>query len=330
MSIEKSIIIPVYNAEDTIVDCLDSLTKQSINKEDFEVICIDDGSTDRTNKLLKNYNKILNYKVFTQVNKGPSQARNKGAELAEGDIILFTDSDCILDENWISEMLKPLEDKSIAGVQGAYKTKQNSIIALFDQIDIESRYNKMKKNDFIDSIGTYSAAYRRDVFMKYGGFNTNYKAASGEDFEFSFLLNKNGYRLVFTENAVCYHRHPDTINKYLKTKFSRGYWRTLLYKNYKNKIYNDTYTSFILKLQYLCIILFIILSVLVLLNFINKITPIIFAILFILLQFPFFFFSVKKNYKVALLSFIIVTLRSIFFLTGMMLGASHLIMGKLK
>ena len=330
MSIGKSIIIPVYNAEDTIVDCLDSLTKQTINKEDFEVICIDDGSTDRTNKLLKNYNQILNYKVITQVNKGPSRARNKGAELAVGDIILFTDSDCVLDRNWIGEMLKPLEDKYITGVQGAYKTKQNSIIALFDQIDIESRYNKMKKNDFIDSIGTYSAAYRRDVFMKYGGFNTNYKAACGEDIEFSFLLNKNGYRLVFTENAVCYHRHPDTIKKYLKTKFSRGYWRTLLYKNYKNKIYNDTYTSFILKLQYLCIILFIILSVLVLLNFINKLTPIVFAILFILLQFPFFFFSVKKNYKVALFSFLIVTLRSIFFLSGMMLGVSHLIMGKLK
>ena len=60
-------------------------------------------------------------------------------------------------------------------------------------------------------------------------------AASGEDIEFPFLLNKNGYKLVFAENAICYHKHPDTILKYLQIKFSRGYWRTLLYKNYKNK-----------------------------------------------------------------------------------------------
>ena len=330
MSVRISVVIPVYNAEDTIIDCLDSLAEQTINKEYYEVICIDDGSTDRTSKLLKKYIQIANYKIFNQINSGPARARNEGAELAVGDIILFTDSDCILDRNWISEMIKPLEDKSIAGVQGAYKTKQISIIALFDQIDIESRYNKMKKKNFIDSIGTYSAAYRRDIFMKYEGFNTNYKAASGEDIEFSFLLNKNGYKLVFAENAICYHKHPDTILKYLQIKFSRGYWRTLLYKNYKNKIYNDTYTSFILKLQYLCITLIFISSVLVLLNFISEMTPIVFFVFFMLLQFPFFFFAIKKNCRVAMFSFFIITFRSIFFLSGMIVGVSHLIMGKLK
>nr|ADI22506.1 glycosyltransferases, probably involved in cell wall biogenesis [uncultured verrucomicrobium HF0500_08N17] len=325
-----TVIIAVFNSEDTIIHCLDSLAEQSINREDFEVICVDDGSTDSTSKLLKEYNHILNYKVVRHENNGPAFSRNKGAQLAEGKIILFTDADCILDGNWIIEMIEPFKNESITGVQGSYRTKQKKLIALFDQIDMESRYKKLKKNDYIDSIATYSAAYRRDTFLKYGGFNTNYKQASGEDFELSFLLSKEGHKLIFSENAICYHKHPDSIIKYLKTKFSRGYWRTLLYKNFKNKIYNDTYTSLLLKLQYLSITLFFISTVLVLFNFISKTVPIVCVTLFILLQIPFFIFALKKNIKVAFLSFPIVTFRSIFFLSGMLLGVTHVIMGKLK
>ena len=95
MTINISIIIPVYNAENTILQCLNSLANQSINQKYYEVICIDDGSLDNSFAILTAYNNIKNLITITQQNNGPARARNKGAEKARGNIILFTDSDCI-------------------------------------------------------------------------------------------------------------------------------------------------------------------------------------------------------------------------------------------
>ena len=92
-----SIIIPVYNAENTIVKCLDSLANQSISQKYYEVICIDDGSLDNSFAILTAYNNIKNLTTITQPNNGPARARNNGTEKARGNILLFTDSDCVLD-----------------------------------------------------------------------------------------------------------------------------------------------------------------------------------------------------------------------------------------
>ena len=134
-----SVIIPMYNGESTIEKCLKALKQQSFNGK-FEVIVVDDGSTDNGANLAEK----LGVKVIRQKNKGPASARNNGAKIATGDIIVFTDSDCVPSESWLAEMAEPLKDKGITGVQGAYKTKQKKLIARFAQLEIESRYERMK------------------------------------------------------------------------------------------------------------------------------------------------------------------------------------------
>jgi len=223
-----SVVIPAYNSKAKITECLVSLKNQSYNKP-YEIIVVDDGSTDNTAKEAK---KSRDVRVIRQENAGPAKARNTGAKAAKGEIILFTDADCIADPDWISQMLKPFGDKKVVGVQGRYKTRQNGIVPIFTQLEIEQRYEKMKMEKSIDFIGSYSAAYRKDVFLKFNGFDESFPTASGEDPELSFRIAKAGHKMVFNPHAVTYHTHSTSLGRYLKSRYVRGYWGRLLYKKH--------------------------------------------------------------------------------------------------
>ena len=96
------VVIPVYNGEKTLKTCLTALEKQTIRRDEYEIIVVDDGSTDSSGELAK----AGADEYFYQENQGPASARNLGAQKANGDIILFTDSDCEPTENWIEEMCR--------------------------------------------------------------------------------------------------------------------------------------------------------------------------------------------------------------------------------
>lgn len=100
---ELSIIIPVYNSQDFIKDCIDSVFKQNI-KCSYEVICVNDGSTDDSLKILQSYNNKI--KIITTSNKGSSAARNTGLENSNGKYIFFIDSDDIIPDNTINKMIE--------------------------------------------------------------------------------------------------------------------------------------------------------------------------------------------------------------------------------
>lgn len=240
-----SIIIPAYNAENHLQACLDALLQQTIHPE--EIIVVDDGSTDGTRTIAESFSLVT---YLTQKNQGPAKARNAGAKKASGDIILFIDSDCVPEKNWLEEMLKPFEDENVVGVQGAYKTKQKSLTARFDQLDIEYRYERMKKKETIDWIGTYSAAYKRKVFLDARGFDETFPKASGEDSELSYRLAERGMILKFAPTAIVYHTHPDSLIHYLRVKFFRAYWRTRMYVKHPQKSVQDSYTPHVLKINF--------------------------------------------------------------------------------
>lgn len=251
MPLKASVIIPAYNAEKTISECLSALKKQTARPH--EVIVVDDGSGDGTACVSRK----LGARVIVQKNAGPATARNRGAKEAKGDILLFTDADCVPDRGWVKNMLEPFKDRSVSGVQGVYRTRQKSIVARFVQAEIEDRYRKMsqKPKDGIDFMGTYSAGYRRKVFQEFGGFDEGFPKASGEDPELSFRMASRGHMLVLNKCAVVSHTHPDSLEKYLRQKYWRAYWRVLLYKKHPDKMVKDSYTPQSLKLQIMLIYL---------------------------------------------------------------------------
>ena len=109
-----SVIVPVYNAEDTIKECVDSILSLNYPTDKLELIFVNNSSTDNTPIFLKEYDGRI--KIFHERKKGPAATRNKGILNSYGEIIAFTDADCSVDKNWLKKIVKPLQDISVPKV----------------------------------------------------------------------------------------------------------------------------------------------------------------------------------------------------------------------
>lgn len=307
-NIDISVIIPAYNAENTLHQCLSGLAAQTIPAERYEVILVDDGSTDQTRKIAEQFD--VTY-IF-QKNQGPAAARNRGVESARGSIILFTDSDCIPLPAWIEEMTGPFSDPDVIAVKGAYITNQKSPTARFAQVEFEERYNLLLNNDYIDMIDTYSAAFRKPVFLSFGGFDPSFPVANNEDTDLSYKMSTLGKKMVFNPNAIVEHlNHPACLKRYATLKFSRGYWRMIVYKRYPDKMMKDSYTPQTLKLQ----ILFLFMALLCLFSAVLmwKIfwyPFFLFFLLFCLVSLPFILLAIQKDFITGMTSPFFIAIRA--------------------
>ena len=238
-----SVIIPVYNGRQTLPACLEALQRQT--HPPTEVIVVDDGSTDDTAAIAAQFGVM----VLAQAKAGPAAARNRGAQAATGDILLFTDADCVPATDWVERMLAPFANPTVVGAKGEYHTRQRELVARFVQQEYQDRYDRMAARSQIDFVDTYSAAYRRYVFLAAGGFDRTFPTASVEDQEFSFRLAEQGYRLVYVPGAVVYHRHDRTVGDYVRRKYRIGFWKALVTRRYPAKLVHDSHTPQTLKAQ---------------------------------------------------------------------------------
>lgn len=247
-SVVASVIVPVFNGAGTLARCLDALTDQDIPRESYQIIVVDDGSTDATAGIARGYS--VTY--VRQDNRGPAMARNHGARLAAASILLFTDCDCVPARDWISEMLVCFNDPDVVAVKGAYRSHQRELMARFCQIEFEQRFALLEKSPSIDMVDTYSAGYRAQVFRDQGGFDTRFPKADNEDTELSYRMAAKGLKMVFNPRAIVFHLgHPNSVWRYARLKFSRGFWRMVVYKRYPARMVKDSYTPQTLKLQIL-------------------------------------------------------------------------------
>jgi len=237
-----SVIVPAYNADATLPACLQALQEQTLIPT--EVIVVDDGSTDGTASVAR----AAGVRLVQQPRQGPAAARNAGIAQAQGDLLLFTDADCIPAPAWVAEMTRPFADPLVAGVKGSYRTLQPQPIARLVQCEFEERYDLQASQASIDLVDSYSAAYRADVLRRQGAFNPAFSIAN-EDVELSYRLSRAGLRLLFNRQAIVYHRHPSSWADYMRRKIQRGYWRMLVYRLYPAKAVHDSYTPQNLKLQ---------------------------------------------------------------------------------
>ncbi len=185
--------------------------------------------------------------MIVQRNAGAAAARNAGAAVARGDLLLFTDADCAPVPGWIAALVAPFADSRVAGAKGTYLTHQREIISRFTQLEYEDRYDRMAGVETIDFVDTYSAAYRRDIFLANAGFDPAF--LFDEDQEFSFRLTEKGYRLVFAPAAQVYHRHNATPAAYMRRKFLMGHWKVPVTRRYPGRAVKDSHTPQALKLQ---------------------------------------------------------------------------------
>jgi len=314
---EVSVVVPARNAGQTIGECLDSLLTQSEPRERYEVIVVDDGSTDGTRQVVQGYEVTL----LDQPHEGPAAARNRGVAASSGEVVLFTDADCVPDGNWIEEMVRPFEDPGISGVKGVYRTRQRGIMPRFVQCEYEERYALMARQRWIDFVDTYSAGYRSQIFLTEGGFDTDYPDASVEDQELSFRLAERGYKMVFNPRAIVYHRHPETLRAYFGRKFNIGYWKVRVLRRHPGKALRDSHTPQTLKAQLgLVLVLFVVL-LLVPLRWAIWWAAVLITLLFLLSALPFTVRALRKDLLIGLLSPCFLFLRAVALGLGMIKGS---------
>ena len=313
-SLAASVIVPVFNGANTLGACLDALATQSADPDSYEVIVVDDGSTDGSAEVAKRHGVTS----IQQDHAGPAAARNRGAAQAQGAALLFTDADCQPAGNWIEQMLAPLDDPRAAGVKGVYRTRQCSLLARFAQAEFEEKYGRQRRMAQIDFVDTYAAAYRRDLFLAHGGFDPGF--LGDEDQEFSFRLAGAGHKLVFAPSAVVYHRHPTSLWRYVRRRVHNGRWKVRVLLRHPSKAVYDSYTPWTQKAQIALLPLTGVAAAGALFGLLPWTAVALLALLGLLSTIPLMLKAARQGWQVAAVSPVLVLVRTLALLLGMVWG----------
>jgi cellulose synthase/poly-beta-1,6-N-acetylglucosamine synthase-like glycosyltransferase len=319
--IQASVIIPTFNRSARIGYCLEALRRQK-GAAAFEVIVVDDGSTDATLAVLRGFPEV---RVISQSNAGPAVARNRGVQAATGEIVVFTDDDCEPFPDWLAEMLKPFDDPKVVGAKGVYRTRQSELIARFVQIEYQDRYCLMKRQAQIDFIDTYSAAFRRDRFIESGGYDTSFPVACSEDSDLSYRMAARGWKMVFVPTAIVWHQHPATLASYLRRKVKFAFWRMSAVRNNPTKAVRDSHTPQLMKLQMLLLPMLTICVLSAVAGLTSMFPAIVVAITFMLSTLPFSWRALREDLAVGAMSPPILAMRACAQFCGAIAGAVYVL-----
>ena len=235
-----SIIIPVLNAENYIRDCITSIVDQDFPKDQYEIIIIDNGSKDNTYNVIMDIihngnvdNRII---ITREPKKGAYMARNTGIKISKGDIIAFTDADCITDKNWLKELYKGFNPNNVGCVVGLINPYNgNTIVEIYSKNKEVLSQKQTLVSKFLPYGQTANVAYRKDVFDKIGLFD--FEMMTGGDADIAWRMQiYTDYKLVYESKAIVEHRHRTSFKGFFKQQFRYGFGRILLYKKYHDRM----------------------------------------------------------------------------------------------
>lgn len=212
-----SVVVCVYNRCDFIEKCLDSILSQDF--ADYEIIVVDDGSSDGTYQILERFRNEHGIKVRrNEKNLGVSKSRNIGAMEAEGEIVAYTDSDCIVDKSWLKELTKPFQmDGGIVISGGEVLDGDTSkywtlVTKGIDFIAYETGY--------VDRIVGCNMAIKKEFLLK-NGFDDTLKYGADET-DLCMRARKKGLKVFFQKSAYVRHFHRISFMALLKQRFLIG------------------------------------------------------------------------------------------------------------
>ena len=233
-----SIIIPVFNRPDEVSDLLQSLANQTDKM--FEVIIVEDGSTEKCENICKQYTGQLDIKYFFKENSGPGQSRNYGAERATGDYFLILDSDCITPENYIKNVRTALAANPCDAFGGAdtahesfsdmQKAVNYAMTSFFTTGGIRGGKKKSMEKFHPRS---FNMGIKADVYKALGGFSD---MRYGEDIDFSIRIFEAGYSVHLFHEAYVFHKRRTNFRKFFRQVFHSGEARIVLWKKHPNSL----------------------------------------------------------------------------------------------
>lgn len=234
--IDVSIIIPTHNQKDNLREALFSLQELDYPRHKYEVVVIDDNSSDNTEKVIRQLRSKMKYplvyKKLTRKN-GISAARNLGMNLARGRIFLFSDDDCLFEPQWLQLITTPFSSAEVGAVGGPDRSPvtENIIARCIDYIFTSfigtgglRGYQKFRLGRYYPK--GYNMAVPRKIISETGTFIENLQP--GEDIELGYRIEKAGYKLVYQKEAIVWHKRRHSLKKHIIKMFQMGYHRIVL------------------------------------------------------------------------------------------------------
>lgn len=213
-----SVVVASYNGARTLPACLESL--QRLNYPNYEVILVDDGSTDNTARIAAQYPKVRY--LPHQANLGLSTARNTGIDAAQGEIVAFTDSDCRPDVDWLYYLVGDLLNSEFIGIGGHnLLPPDDSLVAAAVMVSPGGPAHVMLTDRVAEHIPGCNMAFYKWALLEIGSFDPLFRKA-GDDVDICWRLQQRGYKIGFSPGGFVWHYRRSTVRDYLRQQHGYG------------------------------------------------------------------------------------------------------------
>lgn len=221
--VKVSVVVATYNGARTLNACLDSLLR--LKYPSYEVILVDDGSTDQTPEIAKQFPSVH---YIRQDNLGLSSARNTGIAVATGEIVAFTDDDCRADEDWLHYLVGDLLRSEFVGIGGHnFLPPEDSHVAAAVMVSPGGPAHVMLTDREAEHIPGCNMAFYKWALDEIGGFDPIYRKA-GDDVDVCWRLQQRNYKIGFSPAGFVWHYRRSTVKAYLKQQAGYGEAEALL------------------------------------------------------------------------------------------------------
>ena len=231
-----SIIVPVFNRPQEVKELLDSLCKQTFT--DFELLLVEDGSTEPCEFLISNYSNKISIQYFSKLNSGPGDSRNFGMDNATGEYFIFFDSDCLIPSHYFQALNDHLAQHPLDAFGGpdaahdsfslTQKSINQSMTSFVTTGGIRGRKSQLDKFQ----PRSFNMGLKREVYLQVGGFSDIHP---GEDPDLSYRIMNAGYKTGLVPEAFVYHKRRIDFGKFYTQVNKFGMVRVILMKWYPER-----------------------------------------------------------------------------------------------
>ncbi|HEX3449404.1 MAG TPA: glycosyltransferase, partial [Isosphaeraceae bacterium] len=224
-----SVVVCSYNGGATLDECLRSLS--TLNYPNYEVIIVDDGSTDNTQQILARFPAV---RAIYQTHSGLSVARNAGLQSGTGALIAYTDSDCIADPDWLIHLVHQLIRSGAAAVGGPNLTPEDGWMAACVAAAPGQPTHVLVSDQVAEHIPGCNMAFRREALEAINGFDPQFLKA-GDDVDICWRLQHEGLSITFAPGAFVWHHRRQNPRSYLRQQAGYGTAEALLHFKHPDK-----------------------------------------------------------------------------------------------
>jgi GT2 family glycosyltransferase len=217
-----SVVVCTYNGGGTLPQCLRSLS--ALDYPDYEVIVVDDGSTDDTPAILACFPSV---RVIRQPNRGLSAARNVGLQAATGSVVAYTDSDCFADPDWLTHLVYQMQHSGAAAIGGPNLTPEDGWLAACVAAAPGQPTHVLESDQVAEHVPGCNMAFRKEALVAINGFDRQYRKA-GDDVDVCWRLQQAGHWITFAPGAFVWHHRRQNPRAFLRQQAGYGEAEALL------------------------------------------------------------------------------------------------------